>query len=148
MILIKRGKYSDINTLEDGRLYFASDKKELFVGSSGVNVKLSDNTKIFHVKMSQLGTGAPEVAVKYTDLLPGEIAWSRDSAGEYRGTLANAFDDHTYVEIINLESSSVSVMKGGVINPSNIYITQRNTSGTLIDSTGGFIIKIYKLLPL
>ena len=82
------------------------------------------------------------------DYLPGTIVWSRDSAGEYRGTLANAFDVNTYVEIINLESSSVSIMKGGVSNPSNIYITQRNTSGTLTDSTGGFIIKIYKLIPL
>ncbi|CAN5541667.1 hypothetical protein BH10BAC5_BH10BAC5_05950 [soil metagenome] len=148
MILIKRGPFQDIDTLEDGRLFYASDKKDLFIGSSGTNIKLSDNTKIFHAKISQLGTGAPTLETKYTDFLPGTIVWSRDSTGEYRGTLANAFDDNTYVEIINLESTSVSVMKGGVTNSSNIYITQRNPSATLIDTTGGFIIKIYKLIPL
>ena len=116
MILIKRGSFQDIGTLEDGRLYFASDKKELLIGSSGINVKLSDNSKIFHAKMSQTGTDAPAVEAKYTDLLPGTIVWSRDSTGEYRGTLANAFDENTYVEIVNLESASVTIMKGGVIN--------------------------------
>ena len=148
MLLIKRGQYSDINTLEDGRLYFANDKNDLFIGCNGKNVKLSDNTKIFHAKMSQSGTGAPTLETKYTDFLPGTIIWSRDSTGEYRGTLANAFDENTYVELINLETSNVNIMKGGFTNSSNIYINQRNSSGTLTDSTGGFIIKIYKLIPL
>ena len=148
MILIKRGPFDKMEILEDGRLYFASDKKDLYIGSSNGNVKLSDNNLIFEAKMSQAGTGSPSEITKYKDLLPGSVAWSRDSTGEYRGTLANAFDVDTYVEIINLEPLSVNINKGGYINDSNIYITQRNNAGTLTDSIGNFMIKIYRLIPI
>ena len=148
MILIKRGPFDKMETLEDGRLYYASDKKDLYIGSSEGNVKLSYNTLIFQSKMSQAGTGSPAEITKYKDSLPGAVTWSRDSTGEYRGTLTNAFDADTYVEIIDLEPLSINTVKGGYINDSNIYIVHRNTSGTLVDSIGNFMLKIYKLTPL
>lgn len=75
-----------------GRFYFATDTSDLYrdSGTAWVLIGTARTYKVYTALLTQTGTNAP-VATVLENTLGGTVVLSRDSAGDYRATLAGAF---------------------------------------------------------
>lgn len=85
--------------------------------------------RIYAAKLTQVGTGAPTATIAQNNI--GEIIWTRDSTGSYKGTLADAFIGTTTVQITS--GRSTAFYEGAATNTQTITILTFNAGGSLGD---------------
>lgn len=99
MITIKERNGLTINNPDEGEktLFLDTDGKLKTKNENGiieeVSIVSANTPKVYKALLTQAGTDAP-VATVLENTLGGEVVWTRNDVGDYRGTLANAFPNN------------------------------------------------------
>ena len=94
--------------------------------------------KIYKVLMEQTGTDNPTVKVLENTL--GDIVWTRDSIGQYIGTLAGAFpEDKCWFSAITASSygDTIDGISFGRIDNNSVYLVGYSVGNGNDFNTGG-----------
>jgi len=91
--------------------------------------------KVYRALLTQSGTNAP-VATVLENSLGGQVVWSYNAAGDYRGTLSGAFPSgKTFLLICPVSEATTNIGFGLTrLNDSVIYVSTSNAGGNGEDS--------------
>lgn len=131
ILQIKRGNLADLPTGEDilkpGEMYFAEDVNIILVGKNDQSTAQfieSSSYKRYVASLTQAGTDDP-VAMVLENTLDGEVVWTRQGPGLYKGTLVDAFPDAKTIIFFNRSSD---LDRDAVINSSLETLTDSSVS--------------------
>ena len=90
--------------------------------------------KVYTALLTQTGTSAP-TAIVLENTLGGTLVWSRNSTGQYYGTLSGAFPANKVAILATSGSIHDSFkLSGGRVNDNIVVIISNNSSGAQSDS--------------
>lgn len=94
------------------------------------SISLGGDYKVYRAILTQTGTSAPVATVLENTV--GDIVWTRNGQGFYKGTLSNAFDENKTFYYINskkyLEDVTFSMELGNI---DEVLIYSFNNAGTI-----------------
>jgi hypothetical protein len=102
--------------------------------------------------LTQTGTSAP-VATVLANTLGGTVVWTRDSAGNYTGTLAGAFtEDKTYFPPFGDFSGDANPYipiwagSGAIIGYYTLFLNAPDSIGMQVKNTSGVSVDLFDLI--
>ena len=90
--------------------------------------------KVYTAKLTQTGTSNP-TAVVLDNTLGGELVWTRQSKGTYRGTLIGAFSDSSKILFPYFFNGSKDIVSVSITNDDIITIATGAPTDDVLDDT-------------